>query len=164
MTRLRAFRLDQSGAAAAELALMLPLMLVLLFGGFEAGHYFYTEHKIVKAVREGARYAGRLPFGAYSCAGGTTTMATQIQTVTRTGIAAGTTPRISGWTDNADVTVSVTCNAAATTKGIFTDKLDGAPIVTVTAEADYPSLFGALGLIDSGASVRASAQAVVNGL
>lgn len=164
MSWLRAFRLDQSGAAAAEMALMLPLMVVLLFGGFEAGHYFYTEHKIVKAVREGARYAGRLPFGAYSCSAGTTSMATAIQTVTRTGVAAGTTPRISGWTDNADVTVTVVCNTATTTKGIFTDKADGAPIVTVAARADYPSLFGALGLIDGTASVRASAQAVVNGL
>nr|WP_202389860.1 TadE/TadG family type IV pilus assembly protein [Parapontixanthobacter aurantiacus] len=165
MRFVRAFIRDRSGAAAAEMALMVPLLMILMFGGFEAGHYFYTEHKIVKAVRDGARYAGRLPFSAYDCGSGTSSQAALIQNVTRTGVADTTAPPlIYNWTDNADVTVSVTCNTAETTKGIFTDLASGAPVVTVSATASYPSLFGALGLLDADINVAANAQAVVNGL
>ncbi len=162
MNAIRALLPDQSGAAASELALMLPLMLLIMFGGFEAGHYFYNEHKIVKAAREGARYAGRLPFSAYDCSSGTTSRASEIQTVTRTGTAGGTVPRISNWSANNDVTVTVACTTGV--GGIFSGKADGAPIVTVSAEAAYPSLFGSLGVMNGTAKVRASAQAVVNGL
>ena len=161
----RRFFTDETGAAAAEMALMLPLLMILMFGGFEAGHFFYNEHKIVKAVRDGARFAGRLPFSAYDCGAGTTSQAAMIQNVTRTGVSdTAAKPLISGWTDNADVNVTVTCNTNTTTQGIYAGKTDGAPVVTVAAVAPYPSLFGALGLLDADINVRASAQAVVNGL
>jgi len=160
MTFLRAFKRHQGGAAAAEMALVLPLLLIIMFGGFEAGHYFYTEQKIIKAVREGARYAGRLPFDQFTCS--TANREADIQEVTRTGLLSGGTPLISGW-ENDDITVTVGCDATATS-GIFTSLAGGARIVTVSATADYPSLFEALGFIDSTASVNASAQAVVMGI
>lgn len=160
MTFLRAFKRHQGGAAAAEMALVLPLLLIIMFGGFEAGHYFYTEQKIIKAVRDGARYAGRLPFSEFTCAG--TTRTADIQEVTRTGLLSGGTPLISGW-ENSDISVDVGCDATAT-DGIFTSLTGGARIVTVTATAAYPSLFETLGFIDSNASVNASAQAVVMGI
>ena len=161
MISLRAFIRDESGAAATEMALLLPLSLILMFGGFEAGHYFYTEQKIVKAVRDGARYAGRLPFDAYDCAGGSASRETEIQTVTRTGTVEGTEPLIPEWA-NADITVDVSCTDIAT--GIFSGNNNKAAIVTVAATAPYPSLFGALGLLDADINVAANAQAVVNGL
>ena len=162
MTRLRRldFRRDERGAAAAEMALVLPLLLAIMFGGFEAGHFFYTEQKIIKAVRDGARYAGRLPFEDYSCTG--TTRAADIQEITRTGKLTGGTALIDGW-ENADITVTVTCDAGAT-GGIFKDLAGGARIVTVAATAAYPSLFETLGFIDSDSTVNASAQSVVMGI
>ena len=48
---------DRRGAAAAEMALVTPLLLVILFGAVELGNYFYNEHIVVKAVRDGARFA-----------------------------------------------------------------------------------------------------------
>ena len=163
MTGPAAFRRDERGAAAAEMALMIPLLLILMFVGFEAGHYFYTEHKIIKAVREGARYGGRLSFSNYPC-GGTlnATAATQIRQVTRTGTVTGTTPRIPNWDSNL-IEVSFTCDAGFN-EGIYRDSVGGAPIVTVNATAGYPSLFEALGLIDSSAIVAARSQAVVSGI
>lgn len=158
--RSSCFWRNQTGAAGAEMALVLPLLLAIMFGGFEAGHYFYTEQKIIKAVRDGARYAGRLPFSEFTCS--TANRAADIQEVTRTGLLSGGTPLISGWA-NDDITVTVTCDATAT-DGIFTALTGGARIVTVSATADYPSLFEALGFIDSDASVNASAQAVVMGI
>ena len=40
----RNFLCSVRGAAAAEMALILPLLFILLFGGFEAGHYVWSHH------------------------------------------------------------------------------------------------------------------------
>ena len=164
MTTLHAFARRRDGAAAAEMALMLPLLVLLMFGGFEAGHFFYTEQNIVQAVREGARYAGRRPFADYPCGSATAAGAvTAVKNVTRTGTVSGTTPRIKNW-DASLITVSHSCNASYAGVGIYKANTSGAPVVTVTAAATYPSLFGSLGLIDSSFQVQSRAQAVVNGI
>lgn len=164
MTRLVDFLRDTRGAAAAEMALMTPLMLVLMFVGFEAGHFFYTEQKVIKAVREGARYAGRLPFTNFQC-GQTTnaTAVTQIQRVTQTGTVTGTVPRVYGLEAN-DITVTHRCDTDFVDAGIFKGTTGGAPVVLVQARTNYNSLFEALGLVDSSFFVQASAEAVVNGI
>lgn len=174
MRRKHTFVRSQGGAAASEMALMLPLLLLLMFGGFEAGHYFYTEHKIIKAVREGARYGGRLGFdgAGYACriAGGPANWVeagepalSDIRKVTVYGSTDTTgSPRIKNWAAT-DVTVEYRCQGAFT-GGIYSAQASGGPVVRVSATADYPSLFGTLGLFDSSASVNASAQAPVNGI
>ena len=43
------------GAAAVELALVLPLLVMLVFGIIEFGRAFYTKTQLSGAVREGAR-------------------------------------------------------------------------------------------------------------
>ena len=48
----RSALIDQTGAAAVEMVLLVPLLLVLLFGGLEAGHFIWTEHKLIEGVRE----------------------------------------------------------------------------------------------------------------
>ncbi|NNC52634.1 MAG: pilus assembly protein [Erythrobacter sp.] len=164
MTRLIRFIRDTRGAAAAEMALMVPLLLTLMFAGFEAGHYFYTEQQVIKAVREGSRYAGRLGFDAFPC-GGTAdaTAVAQIQQVTRTGTVTGTNPRVRGMALS-DISVTHRCDANFENDGIFKGTTGGAPVVLVEAEAGYNSLFEALGVIDSSAIVQASSEAVVNGI
>lgn len=174
MMRVFAFMRDTRGAAAAEMALMIPLLLIFMFAGFEAGHYFYTEHKIIKAVREGARYGGRLPFESFGCAtaGGSENFIpmadpADVQEVTVFGLPQDPdalepdAPRISGW-EIGEVTVEYKCDSSITT-GLYRYQLSGAPIVRVIAQADYPSLFEQLGLIDSSAIVQASAEAAVMG-
>ena len=161
MTRDAPFFREERGAAAAEMALVLPLLVIMMFAGFEAGHYFYIEQKVVKAVREGARYAGRLPFSSYDCASGAVNQIAQIKAVTRTGKADGTgTDRINGFND-ADITVELSCNATFSA-GLY-QKLGTAPRVRVLAAVDYTSLFGTLGFDITGAQVRAVAQAAVMG-
>lgn len=164
MTRMIRFIRDTRGAAAAEMALMVPLLLTLMFAGFEAGHYFYTEQQVIKAVREGSRYAGRLGFDAFPCGGAAdATAVAQIQQVTRTGTVTGTNPRVRGMALS-DITVTHRCDANFENDGIFKGTTGGAPIVLVEAEAGYNSLFEALGVIDSSAIVQASSEAVVNGI
>ena len=57
---------SQSGASAAEFALVLPLLLMLLFGIIDAGRWLWTYNEAEKATQEGARVAvvtGIIPGG-----------------------------------------------------------------------------------------------------
>jgi len=46
----------QRGAAVVEFAIVLPLLLLVLFGIIEFGFIMYDKHIITNASREGARY------------------------------------------------------------------------------------------------------------
>jgi hypothetical protein len=48
---------EETGAAAVEFALVLPILVVLLFGIFEFGRAWSIHHMITDASREGARRA-----------------------------------------------------------------------------------------------------------
>ena len=157
---------DRRGSAAAEFALALPMMLALMFGGFEAGHFFWTEHKLVKAVRDGARFASRLPVDDL-CNGPTDVMSsdteTLIQNVTATGRLADGNPKVPGW-DPDDVTVTVGCEDFVAT-GIYTGLGSAGPMVTVsTGAVSYPSLFEGLGFINSTIQLSAKSSAAVVGI
>ena len=45
------------GAAAVELALVLPVLLLVLFGVIDFGRMLHTQLKLTEAAREGARAA-----------------------------------------------------------------------------------------------------------
>jgi Flp pilus assembly protein TadG len=167
MSALRSFLTCQRGAVAAEMVLVLPFLVVLLFGAVELGYYFYNEHQVVKGVRDGARYASRQSFTAISCNGTTPSaipagIETNIKEVTRTGQISGGTARVPGWV-NGDITVSVTCPATAVTTGIYKNETN-APQVNIDTSVDYNSLFGGLGVIDSTFTLNASQQAAAMGI
>lgn len=166
------------------MALMVPLLVTLMFGSFELSNYFWTEHKVVKGVRDGARFAGRLGFVNFECPTddgdpdtppdtGTgnlsSVLETQIQEVTRTGVISGGTATVADWA-NADVSIAVSCPDAAldasgdssVTTGIYKN-LDNAPIVTVSTTVGYTSLFETLGFDATELDVSASSQAAVMG-
>ena len=48
---------DEQGAAVVEFALVVPLLLLLLWGIVDIGRAFYTLNNLASAVREGARTA-----------------------------------------------------------------------------------------------------------
>lgn len=144
MTRRRLLA-DRSGSSAAEMALVTPMLLVLLFATFELGHYFMSEHVVQKAVRDAARYASRLPVASYpSCTVPSDTL-TAIRKVARTGRPDGTVQRLQGWTSDTMTTVTLTCDTTMTS-GIYKDFPSGAPKILVSASVDYPTLFGAMGI------------------
>ena len=58
MTRVRlVLRRHKKGAAIVEFALVVPLLLLLLWGIVDIGRAFYTLNNLASAVREGARTA-----------------------------------------------------------------------------------------------------------
>ena len=163
----------QRGAAAAELALMLPLMIIVLFGMFEGGHFLWSEHKVIKGVRDGARYAARQPFAKFDCSSSTladTSLESEIRNVTIFGHPdpanssdnVTDVPAVPGW-DELEVTVTVACDSATTT-GLYVAVSGGAPKVTVAADVPYTPLFGSIGFNVSSLSLKGEAQAAVMGL
>lgn len=156
-----------SGAAAVELALIAPLLVGLMFGTMELGYYFYSEHVVVKAVRDGARFASRESFGDFTCpATIDPTVVTDTQNVTRTNqVASGGSARLPNWTDNATVSVKLTCDTSGDFDQSFYQGLSGGvPVVTVRATVPYTSLFGVLGFNALTLQLTASSQAAVMGL
>lgn len=160
------------GAAAAEMALIVPLLMIILFGSMELGNYFLNQHVVVKAVRDGARYAGRLPVSNYSCPSGNTTGTitggeTDIKTLTRTGSLISTTVgRLAYWTDNATITISVRCVPKASYGLTYSPLLGDVPVVKVRAEVPYGthSLFGNLGLATLNLKLQAESETPVMGI
>lgn len=163
------------------MALVLPLLLVLMFSGFELGNYFRDWHTLSKAVRDGARFAARHDFVAFDCDAGTADpdlVVTPTQDVVRTGLAGGSTDLLANWDEEgADFEVSVVCSSSVVTgtdeageeetqslAGIYRGAADGAPVVTVTARLPYRGLFGQFGWSGAGLNIAASEQAAVMGI
>lgn len=178
---IRRFALGTSGSAGAEFALILPMLVILLFGGAEAGHFVWTQHKLTEAVRDGARYASRLPVAGDNgvCDGDTVTISTEqldnVILLTRTGQLNNTSARpvVAGWTA-AQVNVSVDCDADNfVNTGIYTDlgdtdgsgTADAGPLVTVVATGvAYPTLFNGLAGLGTGITLSAKSNAAVIGI
>lgn len=172
MTFLRAIRSDK-GSAAAEFALTLPMMLILLFGGMEAGHFVWTQHKLAEAVRDGARYAARIPI-LEVCQGSDEVMSSEVENrvklLTRTGqvVNPNASPRVPNWSVD-EVDVDPNCdNTDWVDTGLYAEyaaSYDGAkgPVIVVTAQnVAYPWMFGALGSVLSGISGEGSDPLVLN--
>ena len=153
---------DNSGAAAAEMALIIPLALALIFTTFEGAYYMICEHRVVKGVRDASRYAARLDLSNYACPGGTFSGSTAtVQNLARTGLLSGGTAAVSGWV-NSDVTIAVTCLSGQ--GGIYTATGGNAPRVRVSTRVVYPSLMGSMGFTAATIYIGAAAQSPVIGL
>ena len=155
----------RNGSAAVEMALVTPFLLVLMFGSFELGNYFLDNHVVAKAARDGARYASRRGLQEYSCAAASADVITKTRNLIRTGQISGGDARLPGWTDPTTITISVACNTTGNNGGVFTGiysgMTTGAPVVTISVDVPYHSLFGAMGFNSTSISLRARSQAAV---
>lgn len=167
--RILSFLRNRGGAAAAEMALIMPLLLVLMFGAFETGKFFLDVHTVSKAVRDGARFAARQPFTEMPC-GGAAADEANIRNLVRTGTPdiGGTPrpPRLSYWGDPATITVTITCDTTGSysSASIYATAPGGARNVTVSADVPYDALLGFAGIDTSGLRVRSRSQAAVMGI
>ena len=156
------------GTAAAEMALVTPLLLILMMGSVEIGNYFYNEHILVKAVRDGARYAARQNFTNYDACSGSPggTVVTDTRNLVKTGLLAGGSDRLAAWNATTiSVTMSCTTTANSTTlSGIYRGRTTGAPVVTVSAIVPYIPVLASFGFRGTGLSLNATQQAAVMGI
>lgn len=177
MSRLLALARNRRGAAAAEMALVTPLLLIILMGSFELGNYFRDEHMLVKAVRDGARYAARQSFSNYSGCTSTTANAPSVlantKLLVRKGSLNSNDPDIlPNWTStSADFTVQMSCSSTAGStalSGIYVGNSTGtagvAPIVSVTAKLPYRPVLASFGFTGTGYFLNATQQAAVMGI
>ena len=162
MTLVRRLAADSRASAAAEMALVMPFLLILMFGSVELGNYFLSEHAVQKGVRDASRYASRLPISDYPDCDETADARLRIRRVARTGTPNGTVARVQGWTD-AVTDVEVECDTTGTHGGIYTvyPFPDGVPTITVKAAVPYYSLFGTLGLGDPALTLNAESHAAI---
>ena len=166
--RARLLCRNRHGSAAVEMALTMPLLLALMFGSAEIGNYFMNEHSLIKAVRDGARYAARQSFANYTACSGTPggTVESDTQNVVMNGyLSTGTiiTPNIQA----SDITVATSCMTTAggqTMLGIYRGRPNGAQIVTVTAQVTYRPILSSLGFSGFGMQLNAESQAAVAGI
>ena len=156
------------GAAAAEMALVTPLLLIIMMGSVELGSYFYNEHILVKAVRDGARFAARQNFSYYGCSGAPTgTVVADTRALVRTAILSGGADRFADIEDG-DITLTASCKTTQggqSMTGIYRGRASGAPIVKVSAIVDYrPVIGGGFGFTGIGFRMKAEQEAAVMGI
>lgn len=157
--------------------MVMPLLLIIMLGSVELGNYFLNEHVLVKAVRDGARYAARQSFTNYSgCTGTQADVPQTVKDSTKLIVRKGTlnssdSDLLPNW-DNAATTFSVqmSCTASAggtNMSGIYSGNMvgttDAAPVVIVTASLPYRTVLGAMGFSGVGYSLNATQQASVTG-
>jgi Flp pilus assembly protein TadG len=70
VTSVRALRANRSGVAAAEFALIAPIVVTLLLGVYDIGNAIQQRLQLEQAVRAGAQYALSWPDNLSSLAGG----------------------------------------------------------------------------------------------
>lgn len=176
---------SRDGTAAAEMALVTPLLLLLLTGSVELGNYFMDEHILTKAVRDGARYAARQNFSSYTGCNGTAanvptpnvtgSVNENTKTIVRKGsLDSNDADLLPKWTDTSTVfSVTMTCSTVAgssgtTMAGIYIGNVTGtanvAPAVLVTAKLPYRPVLASFGFSGNGLFLNASQQAAVTGI
>lgn len=165
---------DMRAAAAAEMALVTPLLLIIGMGAVEMGNYYLDEHRLVKAVRDGARYAARQDFSNYAgctttAANVPTTLKSNTQLIVQTGLLSSGSDLLTNW-GSATFTVQMTCTSTAGTQtlgGIYTNTSGGQPpaVVIVTATIPYqPIALSGFGFKATGYNLYAQEQASVTGV
>lgn len=122
----RNFRQRQRGTATVEFALTAPLLVLLMLAIAEFGWAFNQYITLIKAVRDGSRYAASK---ALSASQGIIALTPELIDNTRElvvyGRPSGTSPRLPGWTTD-QVSVTAYGNDHIEVEASF----DYAPIVT----------------------------------
>src|SRR3954447_26800100 len=71
LRRLRAMR-SERGAALVELALVVPILMMMMCATIDFGLAVYTLNNLTAAVREGGRYAAVIDQAGWAASGGAT--------------------------------------------------------------------------------------------
>jgi Flp pilus assembly protein TadG len=139
------FGLNRSGAAAVEFSLVLPLLVILAFGGIEIGRMLLHHEIITKGVRNGVRYLTRVPVTCGEEPGEGSVADSEKQAainLIKSGSTTAGTPVLAAY-DEATFDVEVDCRANP--DGLIGGTL--LPLVRMTVQVPYDGMFmGIVGL------------------
>jgi Flp pilus assembly protein TadG len=171
------------GNSAAEMALVTPFLLALLFGSVELGNLFLDQHALEKQVWDGARFASRMELSStFSCPDSVfqdPDADTKIINVTKNGVVSGSgNPRWTTYWDRTctgkaqTLTVSVRCvdkdqiDAGNTGNTGIYSSLPGTkiPVVQVSGAVHYRSVLASLGIDATNVCLQADSETAVQGL
>ena len=143
----------ESGQALVELALVLPVMILIAMGIVDFGRVFYTYEALVNAAREGARYCALYPRNYATAVAAGTTPPSNDPATRITGELAGTVTLASASPIIVN-TSSTTCPASGT---------DGQPVSVTLAAAFSPITPGLASIFGSpvGNTITMHAQATM---
>jgi Flp pilus assembly protein TadG len=164
----------QDGAAAVEFAMILPVLIVMLFGVIEIGRLLNDFHVVSKSVRDATRYLTRVPMDCPSGGPSSGPLSSYLvnsgdETIARNLALTGSpaAPTVPGdyllryWTDVTTISVTVNCVANG---GQFESVYAGVtniPRITMTATVPFTFLWGAL-VLDSSTITMSIAHNEVN--
>lgn len=168
---------NQDGVAAAETVLIAPVAVFVLCLSIEGGHFLYSEHQVLKGVRDAARYASRLPVSTWGCgtsASAETDLPTsnaQWQNIANVAVygnvAGGSRPRLWSWSATpagGELVIRYSCsNTGGGKSGIYSES-GIAPQIAVIAKPNYPSLLKTMGGFGTNLTLYAREQAVSIGI
>jgi Flp pilus assembly protein TadG len=145
MLRRKLMRLSKSerGAAAVELAMVLPLLVILAFGAIEIGRMVWQYQIVTKGVRDGVRYLTRVPVTCTAVGNGGTFASSDVdiaKNLVKSGTKTASTPIYGGY-ESAVFNIQVDCRDAATlglSGGTYM------PIVRMELEVPFAEWFSAL--------------------
>ena len=145
-----------------------PLLLTIMFGATELGRFFWSEHQLIKAVRDASIWASRQPIDNFTCPSTVNAnVASDVRDLVRTGVLSGGTDRLANWSSGgASINVTMTCVTTAggtTLSGIYTANFGQVPVLTITATLPYNSIMNGFGL-DKTFTMVATQQAAVMGV
>jgi len=132
---MRSLLRDSDGSALVEATIIIPVLLILVFGVFEFSALFWQQQLVSAGVRDAARYLARSVNPSASVA------ETAAENLAVTGSIFGGTPRAPGWSAS-DVSVSfktIENSAGANARGSYRGP-DVIQIVTVSTSYTHSSL------------------------
>lgn len=154
---------SQSGQTMLELALLLPFLLLLLFGVIEMGRYMYISILVANAARAGAAYGATHPGDVFAAGYGGIATAADNDFISNGEGTSTTTKTKTGTVTTANLTVTATVSCGCDSSGTVTNYFNGASCqslsqstidsdcanpghwvqtVSVTASGTYNALFG----------------------
>ncbi len=151
IARLRRILLGEEGVASVEFVAILPILAVLMFGGFEISRLVRDYHVVSNGIRDAGRYLSRVD--GIDCPGtaqpGTITAERllEAQNLAMTGSIAtpadATAYQLSYWNQNSQVQVEIYCEDRVAL-GLAGYYETGAAIPRITVRANavpYPVMF-----------------------
>lgn len=165
---IRRFGRKENGTAAVELAMCLPLLMILLFLGIESGRLLIDFQSVSKSLRDSARYLSQVPMTCPGAGPSSGPLSGYIdnaadETVARNLAFTGTpdTPASSSdyllpyWTGSTNLTMTVDCVSNATYQGMY-EGVNLIPQVTVAASVPFTFIWGTTFAATTGVTISLS--------